>query len=173
MKKIFFVCVLCLLLVGCGGRSDGRQDATPTSVVSPTHSTVVETPTKLSATPTATHGVTQIVALLHVNAVSITVDPATLSIWACGDYIQVIYHAFFSVIPGNGGVIQFEYTLNNGRSSTPEKLTILPGQTKTDFVFTWQGQLNADHVYPGLGNVHVISPNDVLATARGPAGECR
>lgn len=111
---------------------------------------------------------------LHVDSVDIKVTPATLSTWTCGSYIQVVYTALFQVTPGStGGVIDFAYSLNGGRTSTAEHLIILPGQKQTDYVFTWQGPLPADHTQPGAAMVKVTSPNDLLSAAVGPAGACR
>jgi hypothetical protein len=103
-----------------------------------------------------------------------TVSPTTTSIWTCGSYIQVVYNAIFHVVSGpSGGVIEFSYTLNNGRSETPEKLTIIPGQRESNFVFSWQGPLPADHTYPGPGGVMVTSPNQITSQTVSPAGACR
>lgn len=110
----------------------------------------------------------------HVNSIAMSVTPATLSTWNCGAYIQVVYHAVFYLSPGaSGGVMEFSWTVNNGRGQTNEKLTILPGQMKTDYTFTWQGALLADHVYPGEGLVMTTSPNVLLSKAVVPSGKCR
>ena len=102
-----------------------------------------------------------------------SVSPTTTSLWKCGSYIQVVYNAVFHVVSGpNGGTIVFSYTLNNGRSQTPEKLTILPGQYLSNFTFTWQGSLPADHTYPGPGGVLVTSPNAIQSQTVAPAGKC-
>lgn len=113
-------------------------------------------------------------APFHVNSIAMSVSPATLTTWTCGSSIQVVYHAFFRVTPGlAGGVINFSTTTNNGRSETPEKLTIIPGQTATDFVFTWQGALPADHTMPSLGGVLVTAPNTIISPMVQPGGACR
>jgi hypothetical protein len=109
----------------------------------------------------------------RVTGVEVFVTPTTTSTWMCGSYIQVVYNAVFHVVSGpKGGTIVFSYTLNNGRSQTPEKLTILPGQRQSNFVFTWQGSLPSDHVYPGPGGVLVTSPNYLLSRMVSPAGGC-
>ncbi|WP_233097827.1 hypothetical protein [Dictyobacter vulcani] len=103
-----------------------------------------------------------------------SVTPNTTSLWTCGSYIQVIYNATFHVVSGpSGGTIVFSYTINNGRSQTMEKLTILPGQRLSNFTFTWQGRLPADHTYPEPGGVLVTSPNTQLSQMVSPAGKCR
>jgi hypothetical protein len=102
-----------------------------------------------------------------------SVSPTSVSLWKCGSYIQVVYNAVFHVVSGsNGGTIVFSYTLNNGRSQTPEKLTIIPGQHLSNFVFTWQGSLPSDHTYPGLGGVLVTSPNAIRSQTVAPTGKC-
>src|SRR6266581_3259605 len=98
----------------------------------------------------------------------------TVSIWKCGSFIQVVYNAVFHVVSGpKGGTIVFSYTVNNGRSQTPEKLTILPGQHLSNFVFTWQGSLPSDHTFPAPGGVLVTSPNHLISQRVVPAGRCR
>ncbi len=113
-------------------------------------------------------------APFRVTSVEMSVSPTTTSIWTCGSSIQVVYNAIFHVVSGpSGGVIAFSYTLNNGRSQTPEKLTILAGQHLSNYVFTWQGPLPADHTYPGRGGVMVTSPNQLISRTVSPAGACR
>lgn len=113
-------------------------------------------------------------ASFTVASIDMTVSPTTVSLWKCGSYIQVIYNAVFHVVSGpNGGTIVFSYTLNNGRSQTPEKLTIIPGQHLSNFTFTWQGSLPIDHTYPGLGGVLVASPNSIQSPMVAPAGKCQ
>ena len=112
-------------------------------------------------------------ASFKVTSISMSVTPATVSTWKCGSYIQVVYNAVFHVDSGpGGGTIVFSYTLNNGRSQTFEKLTILPGQHLSNFVFTWQGSLPGDHTYPGPGGVLVTSPNAIRSQTVAPAGKC-
>src|ERR1051326_1934497 len=95
----------------------------------------------------------------RVTSIDMSVTPANVSIWKCGSYIQVVYNAVFHVVSGpNGGSISFSYTVNNGRSQTFEKLTIIPGQYLSNFTFTWQGSLPPDHTYPAPGGVLVPSP---------------
>ncbi len=109
-----------------------------------------------------------------VTRVDMSVTPGTLSTWKCGAYIQVVYTATFHVNPGpGGGLIAFSWTVNNGRSQTNEQLTIIPGQSKSDYVFTWQGALPADHTAPGPGGVLVTSPNKIISKMVWPTGGCR
>jgi hypothetical protein len=159
-----FVILVCSLVVGIviGGSviSSHVVDAAPV-IPSLSHSA---SSTSLATTNAATFSVTSI---------NMSVSPTSVSLWKCGSYIQVVYNAVFHVISGsNGGTIVFSYTLNNGRSQTPEKLTIIPGQHLSNFVFTWQGSLPSDHTYPGFGGVSVTSPNATRSQTVAPAGKC-
>ncbi len=152
------VIVVCFLVVGiavCGNLiSSGVVGAAP---VASSHSHV--------ASSNAT--------TFQVTSITMSVTPSTVSLWKCGSYIQVVYNAVFHVNSGpNGGTIVFSYTVNNGRSQTSEKLTILPGQQQTNFTFTWQGSLPIDHTYPGLGGVSVTSPNSIQSQMVMPSGKC-
>ncbi len=91
----------------------------------------------------------------------------------CGTYLTVTYTATFHVAPdSNGGTIQFQYTVNNGRGSTPASLTVAPGNTVATYSFTWSGALPADHTYPEQGGVQVSSPNALTSALVGPTGQC-
>jgi hypothetical protein len=148
-------------------------------------STIEASPTRAATIPIVTSSHVSTATLLsqvtentpaqfRVTSIDMSVSPTTVSTWTCGSYIQVVYNAVFHVDPGpSGGVIEFSYTLNNGRSQTPEKLTIIPGQHMTNYVFTWQGALPADHTYPGLGGVMVTSPNQLTSPTVSPSGKCR
>jgi hypothetical protein len=159
-----FVIIVCFLVVGIvflGNvlRSHGVDAATASS--SHSHSASL---TSLVTTNATTFTVTSI---------DMSVTPTTVSLWKCGSYIQVVYNAVFHVVSGpNGGIIVFSYTVNNGRSQTFEKLTILPGQHLSNFTFTWQGSLPIDHTYPGPGGVLVTSPNSIVSQTVLPAGKC-
>jgi len=117
--------------------------------------------------------VTTNTARFAVTSIDMSVTPKATSTWKCGSSIQVVYNAVFHVVSGpNGGTIVFSYTINNGRSQKMEKLTILPGQRLSNFVFTWQGSLPRDHTYPEPGGVVVTSPNSLSSQLVSPAGKC-
>jgi hypothetical protein len=163
---VIVVCFLVVWIAGCGnGRGSHGGDA-PT--VAPSHS---------SSSSGTTHPLSLITtpaAAFRVTSIDLSVTPPTVSIWKCGSFIQVVYTAVFHVVSGpNGGTMVFSFTVNNGRSQTPEKVTILPGQHLTNFVFTAQGSLPSDHTFPGLGGVFVTSPNHLLSQRVSPAGRCR
>lgn len=109
-----------------------------------------------------------------VTGVDVGTNSANIATWFCGSFIQVVYNATFHITPGPyGGTIHFAYTLNNGRSQTVEQLSIIPGQTMSSYLFTWQGALPADHTYPGAGGVQVNSPNMIASKTIAPIGKCR
>ena len=163
------IIVVCFLVVGiavCGNVLRSRvADAAALS-----HSS-------LAASGGTTHslGVSAAnVAPFSVTRIDMSVTPSTTSLWTCGSYIQVVYNAVFHVNSGpHGGTIVFSYTVNNGRSQTFEKLTILPGQYLSNFTFSWQGSLPSDHTYPEPGGVLVTSPNYIVSHLVMPAGRCR
>jgi hypothetical protein len=163
-------CFLLVWIAGCGdGAGSHNSGATTTA---PSHTNVaaasyLEMMQTLGQQKTNT-------AAFRVTNITISVTPTTTSTWPCGSSIQVVYNAVFHIAPGSsGGTIAFSYTLNNGRSQTPEQLTILPGQQLSNFVFTWQGSLPRDHTYPGPGGVLVTSPNSIQSPLVSPAGGCR
>lgn len=160
-KRQIVVIIVCFLIVGLVFvGSVIRSQVASAATASPSHTRS----TSLVSTNAATFTVTSI---------DMSVTPSTTSLWKCGSSIQVVYNAVFHVVSGsNGGTIVFSYTLNNGRSQTPEKLTILPGQRLSNFTFTWQGSLPADHTYPGLGGVLVTSPNAIRSQTIAPTGTC-
>jgi len=168
---VIVVCFLVLGVAGCGNGigSHGGNATTPApSAASIAPLTSVVTANRLTSM------ITTNAATFRVTSIDMSVTPTTTSKWRCSSYIQVVYNAVFHVVSGpNGGTIVFSYTLNNGRSQTFEKLTILPGQHLSNFVFTWQGSLPSDHTYPGPGGVLVTSPNYVLSRMVFPAGRCR
>ena len=164
---IIIVCFLVVGLVGCGNQTGSRGADAP--AVAPSHS--------YSAGLATMHTlgmITTDAAAFRVTSIDMSVTPSNVSIWQCGSYIQVVYNAVFHVVSGpDGGTISFSYTVNNGRSQTFEKLTIIPGQHLSNFTFTWQGSLPPDHTYPGPGGVLVTSPNYLVSQLVFPAGKCR
>jgi hypothetical protein len=158
------VIIMCFLVVGivlCGNII--RSHEVDAATTSPSHSHAASSKSL----------VTTNAATFTVTSISMSVSPTSVSLWKCGSYIQVVYNAVFHVVSGpNGGTIVFSYTVNNGRSQTSEKLTILPGQSLSNFTFTWQGSLPSDHTYPAPGGVLVTSPNYLLSQKVSPSGTC-
>ena len=158
-----FIIMACCLVVGIAffGGVIGSQRANASSA-SPSHSA------------SATNSITMNTAPFKVTSIDMSVTPGTTALWTCGSFIQVVYNAVFHVVSGSkGGTIVFSYTINNGRSQMMEKVTILPGQRLSNFVFSWQGSLPRDHTYPEPGGVLVTSPNTLLSKLVTPVGTCR
>ncbi len=126
-----------------------------------------------SHSASSTNGVTTNASTFRVTSIDMSVTPGTLSLWTCGSSIQVVYNAVFHIVSAQTKGLVLSYTINNGRSQTMEKLTILPGQRLSNFTFTWQGSLPGDHTYPEPGGVLVTSPNSLQSQMVVPAGKCR
>ncbi|MGH2495771.1 MAG: hypothetical protein ACRDIV_13820 [Ktedonobacteraceae bacterium] len=128
-------------------------------------------PAKHTVTPTAK--ATTAPVLFKVTAVDMAVSPTSIAGMTCGANLTVTYTATFHVAPGsNGGTVQFQYTVNNGRGSKTGSLTFGPGETTKTYAFTWSGALPFDHTYPSQGGVVVTSPNAVSSPMLGPTGTC-
>lgn len=135
-------------------------------VIAPNHAT------SNTARPSGTCGASGSVPF-EVTNVGVSVSPVSVSGMSCGTAVIVTYTATFYLPARNpGGVIQFQYTINNGRGSTPATLSIPPGQTTATYQFQWAGQLPADHTYPAQGGVIVSSPNTISSPLVGPSGTC-
>lgn len=124
-------------------------------------------------TPTVSSASTPVGAPLTVMSVDLSVTPTSIAGTHCGTSLTVTYTALFHLRPkGPGGTIQFEYTIDNGRSSSPASITVAPGQTAASYTFRWSGNLPADHTYPEQGGVIVHSPNVINSSLLGPSGTC-
>jgi len=168
---VIVVCFLIVWVAGCGNGIGSQGGNATTNAPSAARTAPL---TSVVMTNKLTSMITTKAAPFRVTSIDMSVTPTTTSTWKCGSYIQVVYNAVFHVVSGpNGGTIVFSYTVNNGRSQTFEKLTILPGQHLSNFVFTWQGSLPSDHTYPGPGGVLVTSPNNLVSQRVFPAGKCR
>jgi hypothetical protein len=113
-------------------------------------------------------------AAFQVTSIDMAVSPTSIAGLACGTNVTVTYTATIHVAPGSpGGTVQFYYTVNNGRGSTPASVTFAPGQTVQTYSFTWSGALPADHTYPEPGGIQVYSPNAITSRLVGPTGTCQ
>jgi hypothetical protein len=166
---VILVCFLVVVLAGCGNATGSHGNDATRAAPSYSYSAVSTS----KATMHTLGMITTNASTFKVTSIDMSVSPASVSIWKCGSYIQVVYNAVFHVVSGpNGGVISFSWTVNNGRGDTPAKLTIIPGQQQSNYVFTWQGSLPADHTYPGPGGVLVTSPNNIESKLVAPTGKC-
>jgi hypothetical protein len=92
---------------------------------------------------------------------------------ACGSPFTETYTATFHLAPGGpGGTIVFQYTTDNGHSSTNATLNVAAGQTAATYQFTWSGKLPADHTAPGIGIVTMSAPNQGQSPQAIPSGSC-
>lgn len=128
-----------------------------------------------TGSPTQPLGVapTQTPAPFTVTSVALSVTPNTIAGVTCGSPASFTYTAIFHLPPHSaGGVIQFAYTLDNGRSQTPATVTVQPGETSKAFTFVSSGILTADHTYPGTAIVMVTGPNHVISPSAQPSAIC-
>ncbi len=158
----FGLVLLAFTLVSCGGTSV-TGSATPTPTSTPTSGAL----STQSPLPTLTNK-------FKLSDVNMSVSPASIAGRACGTSLTVTYTATFIVAPGgsSGGIVQFVYSSNNGRGTTPAVLILTPDETSKTYSFTATGTLSPDNVFPGLGGVVVTSPNSLIATPVKPAGVC-
>jgi hypothetical protein len=112
-------------------------------------------------------------APFKVDSIGLTASPP-LTGHACGSFFTETYTATFHIAAGSpGGTIVFQYTTNNGRSSSPNvSLAVAPGQTTATYTFTWSGSLPADHTAPGVGIVMASAPNQLISQSAVPSGTC-
>ena len=109
----------------------------------------------------------------QVTSIDMAVNPTSIQGLACGTSIVVTYTATIHMAPNSaGGTVNFNYTVNNGRSETPASLSFGPGQTTKTYTFMWSGALPADHTYPSPGGIQVTSPNQLSSSLVGPTGQC-
>ncbi|MEO7021503.1 MAG: hypothetical protein ABI234_15225 [Ktedonobacteraceae bacterium] len=113
-------------------------------------------------------------AAFAVTRIDMAVSPTSVQGLTCGSSIVVTYTATIHVAANSpGGVVQFGYTVNNGRSQNIASLTFYPGETIKTYTFTWSGALPADHTYPGPGGINVNSPHQLISPLVGPSGMCK
>ncbi len=175
-QRIMLIVFFCLAMVGLaacgqpGTGGTGSPSGTTTTTTSPTSAptaTPTSAPTQTPTTPSSSP------AAFKVTSIDMAVNPTSIAGMACGKSITVTYTATFHVAANSpGGTVQFVYTVNNGRSTTPASLSFAAGETTKTYSFTWQGTLSADNVYPGLGGVQTSSPNVVHSPSVRPAGTC-
>ena len=112
-------------------------------------------------------------AAFKVTSVTMSVSPTSIAGMKCGTNVTVTYTATFHIVPdSNGGTIQFQYTVNNGRGTTLASLPVAPGNTIATYSFTWSGALPADHTYPQQGGVMVTGPNSLNPVLVALTGQC-
>jgi hypothetical protein len=158
---VAFICLAIFSLAACG--SNGNTGSSSTSA----------TTTPSTATATSTSAPASSLVPFKVTGVDLVVNPNSIAGKACGSSVSFTYTATFH-IPANtaGGTIQFQYTMNNGRSSASASVVVGPGATTQTYSFSSSGTLPPDHTYPGIAEVMVTSPNAVNSPQVKPAGTC-
>ncbi len=154
---IVFICLAIFSLAACGSNQGNGSGSTPTATA--------------SSTPVPTPSPTQVA--FNVTSIDLVVNPDNIAGKVCGSSASFTYTATFH-IPANtaGGKIQFQYTLNNGRSSTNANVAVNPGETTKIYTFSSSGTLYPDHTYPGIAEVLVNSPNTVSSPQVKQTGTC-
>ena len=154
---IVFICLAIFSLAACGSNPGNGSGSTPTATA--------------TSTPVPTPSPTQVA--FKVTSVDLVVIPNSIAGKICGSSASFTYTATFH-IPANtaGGTIQFQYTLNNGRSLTNASVVVPPGDTTKTYTFSNSGTLYLDHTYPGIAEVLVNSPNSISSPQVKPAGTC-
>jgi hypothetical protein len=112
-------------------------------------------------------------APFNVTSVGLSTSP-DMTAYRCGSPFTESYTATFHIAPGGpGGTIVFQYTMNNGRSTSSNvSLSVAPGQTIATYTFKWSGTLPASHTDPGIGGVMVSAPNQLESPLVTPEGGC-
>lgn len=162
------------------GATTATYRFTSDGTLSPDHtypapaSVLVTSPNRVESAAALPTGVCAASGPFQVTGATMAVSPSSVAGLRCGSQIDVAYTATFHLAPnGAGGTINFMYTVNNGRGSTPASVTVAPGQTSATYVFHWSGALPADHTMPEGGGVITSSPNAVNSGLLGPSGMCQ
>jgi hypothetical protein len=152
--SLVFICLAIFSLAACGSNQGNGSGSTPTATATSTPPPPTQVPFK-------------------VTSIDLVVNPNSITGKVCGSPASFTYTATFN-IPANsaGGTIQFEYTLNNGRSSTNASVAVSASETTITYTFSNSGTLYPDHTYPGIAEVLVNSPNTVNSPQVKPAGTC-
>ncbi|GHO48146.1 hypothetical protein [Ktedonospora formicarum] len=111
----------------------------------------------------------------QVQSVEITFDPPEAT-GSCLSIVTVTYIATIMVAPnGPGGIVDFDYSSNNGQSYEHAELTFAPGETSQTFTFSRQltlsiqlGSLALDVKHTGI--VTTTSPNTITQQATPKVG---
>src|SRR5450432_3111779 len=154
------------ILIALMGLLTACTTTTAMTIPDSTSSTTTATPSNTPATPsntpatTTTPGTTpsntpapsnntQSSTPFQVTSIGVSAGP-DLSGYRCGMTFTESYTATFTLAPGGpGGTILFQYTTNNGRSSSAtNSLVVAAGQTTATYVFKWSGTLTVSHTAP-------------------------
>ena len=171
----FILIALMGLLAACT-----TTTTTATTITNSTPSTTTTAPSNTPATTTTTatpsntpapSSSTKSSTPFQVTSIGVSAGP-DLSGYRCGMTFTESYTATFTLAPGGpGGTILFQYTTNNGRSSSATtSLVVAAGQTSATYVFKWSGMLTVSHTAPGIGMVMLLAPSQMISPAVTPPG---
>ncbi|HEU5230395.1 MAG TPA: hypothetical protein VFU49_21425 [Ktedonobacteraceae bacterium] len=134
---------------------------------------VTSSPNPVTSPTVKPSGTCALSAAFKVTGVDLSVSPSSIAGRACNTSITLTYTVTFHIAANSpGGMIQFAYTTNNGRSQTNASAVVDPAATTKTFTFTTSGTLYPDHTFPGVAIVMVTSPNNLLSSGAFPSGAC-
>ncbi len=112
-------------------------------------------------------------APFRVTSIALVASPEVTG-HRCETQFTEQYTASFHIAPGGpGGTIVFQYTTDNGRSSSANvSLPVAAGQTTATYTFQWSGILPESHTAPGTGIVMMSAPNPMVSPPATPSGGC-
>ena len=134
---------------------------------------VTNTPNTISSSMVRPTGACALSAPFQVTGVDLAVSPSSIAGRACNTSITLTYTVTFHIAAYSpGGMVQFAYTTNNGRSQTNASAVVDPAATTKSFTFTSSGTLYPDHTFPGVALVMVTGPNNLISSGAYPGGAC-
>ncbi|HZO71492.1 MAG TPA: hypothetical protein VFB60_04770 [Ktedonobacteraceae bacterium] len=134
---------------------------------------VTNAPNAVSSPTVKPTGTCALAAPFQVTSIDLAVTPSSIAGSACNSSITLNYTVTFHIAPYSpGGMIQFAYSTNNGRSQTNASTVVDPTATTKTFTFTTSGTLYPDHTFPGVAIVMVTSPNNLISSGVSPSGAC-
>ncbi|MEO7001107.1 MAG: hypothetical protein ABI068_04840 [Ktedonobacterales bacterium] len=126
-----------------------------------------------AGTPTPNPKLSPMPLPFRVTSVDLAVSPDNIAGLVCGSHVTFTYTVTFHLLALTiAGVIQFNYTFNNGRGGNRAQITVAAGQTTATYSFKWSGNLPADHFYPEGGGVIVGNPNLINSPLLAPSDAC-
>ncbi|HEX8996255.1 MAG TPA: hypothetical protein VF812_09515 [Ktedonobacterales bacterium] len=166
-------------VTAAAGETSKQFTFTSSGTLSPDHTypgvaiVMVSSPNSVISSAVRPTGACVAQSAFQVTSVGMSVNPSSIAGKSCGTFLTVTYVATFHLAPNSpGGIIQFVYTINNGRGSNPASVTVGAGETTAVYAFVWSGNLPADHTFPEAGGVMVSSPNAVTSSLAAPTGTC-
>lgn len=136
-------------------------------------SVVTNAPNALISPTVKPSGICALSATFQVTSIDLAVSPSSIAGSTCNSSIALTYTVTFHIASYSpGGMIQFAYSTNNGRSQTNASTVVDAAATTKTFTFTSSGTLYPDHTFPGVAIVMVTSPNSLISSGVVPTGAC-